>query len=56
VTRQVTNGLADTTTDVTHQAGSAVGGPAGSTIEHTGDQVAQTVRDVGAATAPLLGG
>ena len=55
VTRQVTNGLADTTTNVTHQAGSTVGGPVGSTVTQTGDQVAQTVRDVGAATVPLLG-
>ncbi len=56
VTRQLTNGLADTTTNATHQAGSTVGGPVGSAVEQTGDQVAQTVRDVGAATEPLLGG
>jgi hypothetical protein len=54
-TRQVTDGLADTTSAATHQAGSTVGGPAGGTIQTTGDQVAQTVRDVGDATAPLLG-
>jgi hypothetical protein len=54
-TRQVTDGLADTTSAATHQAGSTVGGPAGGTIQTTGDQVAQTVRDVGDAAAPLLG-
>jgi hypothetical protein len=55
VTRQVTDGLADTTTNVTHQVGSAVGGPVGGAAQTTGDQVAQTVRDVGDATQPLLG-
>jgi hypothetical protein len=56
VTRQVTNGVADTTTNATHQAGSTVGGPVGSAVTQTGDQVAKAVRDVGAATEPLLGG
>jgi hypothetical protein len=55
VARQVTNGLADTTSTVTHHVGSTVGGPTGSAIQATGDQVADTVRDVGDATAPLLG-
>jgi hypothetical protein len=55
VTRQVTNGLADTTTNVTHNVGSTVGGPVGSAVEQTGGQAAQTVRDVGSATEPLLG-
>jgi hypothetical protein len=56
VTRQVTSGLADTTTAVTHQLGSTVGGPVGSAITSTGDTVAQTLDDVGALTQPLLGG
>jgi hypothetical protein len=55
VTRQVTDGLADTTSSTTHQVGSAVGGPAGDAIGATGDQVAETVRDVGTAAQPLLG-
>jgi hypothetical protein len=55
VTRQVTSGLADTTTAVTHQAGSAVGGPVGAAISSTGDTVAQTLDNVGSATQPLLG-
>jgi hypothetical protein len=53
--RPVTDGLADTTSSATHQVGSAVGGPVGDTIQATGDQVAQTVRDVGTAAQPLLG-
>jgi hypothetical protein len=56
VARQVTDGVADTTTSVTHQVGETVGGPVGGAIEATGDQVAQTVHDVGATTQSLLGG
>jgi hypothetical protein len=55
VTRQVTSGLADTTTAVTHQVGSTVGGPVGGAIASTGDTVAQTLDNVGSATQPLLG-
>jgi hypothetical protein len=55
VTRQVTNGLADTTSNVTHQVGSTVGGPVGGAVQQTGDQVAETVREIGDATAPVLG-
>jgi len=40
---------------VTHEVGAAVGGPVGGVVETTGDQVAQTVRDVGSANQPLLG-
>jgi len=56
VTRQVTSSLADTTTTVTHQLGSTVGGPVGSTITSTGDTVAQTLDNVGSIAQPLLGG
>ena len=56
VTRRVTDGVADVTADTTKQVGSTVGGPAGAAIETTGDQVAQTVRDIGAAVQPVLGG
>ena len=56
VARQVTDGVADTTSTTTQQVGSAVGGPAGDAIEATGDQVAQTIRDVGTTVQPLLGG
>jgi hypothetical protein len=56
VTRQVTSGLADTTTTVTHQLGSTVGGPVGAAIASTGDTVAQTLDNVGATAGPLLGG
>jgi len=55
VPRRVTDGVADTTSSATHQVGSAVGGPVGDTIQATGDQVAQTVRDIGTAAQPLLG-
>ena len=55
VTRRLTDGAADTTSAVTHEVGAAVGGPVGGVVETTGDQVAQTVRDVGSATQPLLG-
>lgn len=55
VTRQLTTGLADTTSATTHQVGDALGGPAGAAVQTTGDHVAQTVRDVGDATAPALG-
>jgi hypothetical protein len=54
VTRQVTDGVAVTTADATTQIGSTVGGPAGAAIQSTGEQVAQTVRDVGSAIAPLV--
>jgi hypothetical protein len=56
VTRQVTSGLADTTTAVTHQLGSTVGGPVGSAITSTGDTVAKTLDNVGATAGSLLGG
>ena len=56
VTRQVTSGVADTTTTVTHQLGSTAGGPVGSVITSTGDTVAQTLDNVGSITQPLLGG
>jgi hypothetical protein len=52
----VTDGVADVTADTTKQVGSTVGGPAGAAIETTGDQVAQTVRYIGAAVQPVLGG
>jgi len=51
----VTDGVADTTSAVTHEVGATVGGPVGGAVETTGDKVAQTVRDVGSATQPLLG-
>jgi len=56
VTRQITSGLADTTTAVTHQVGSTAGGPVGGAVQSTGDTVAQTLDDVGSATQSLLGG
>jgi hypothetical protein len=56
VTRQITSGLAGTTTAVTHQVGSTVGGPVGGAVQSTGDTVAQTLDDVGSATQSLLGG
>jgi hypothetical protein len=55
VTRQVTDGVADTTSAATDTVGSTVGGPPGTAIQTTGDQAAQTIRDVGTATQPLLG-
>jgi hypothetical protein len=55
LTRRVTDGVADTTSAATDKVGSTVGGPAGTAIQTTGDQVAQTIRDVGTATQPLLG-
>jgi hypothetical protein len=51
----VTDGVADTTSAVTHEVGATVGGPVGGAVETTGDKVAQTVRDAGSASQPLLG-
>jgi hypothetical protein len=55
VTRQVTDRVADTTSAATDTVGSTVGGPPGTAIQTTGDQAAQTIRDLGTATQPLLG-
>jgi hypothetical protein len=55
VARSVTDTLADTTQTTTHTVATTVGGPVGGAIDTTGDQVAQTVRDVGATTQPPLG-
>jgi hypothetical protein len=56
VTRSVTDSVADATANTTDQVGSAVGGPGGAAIQTTGEQVAQTVRDIGGAVQPVLGG
>ena len=50
VTRQITSGLADTTTAVTHQVGSTVGGPVGGAVQSRRadhDRRHQTLDDVG---------
>ena len=55
VPRNVTDDVADTTQAATHKVAATVGGPVGGTVDTTGGQVAQTVRDVGDAAQPLLG-
>ena len=52
----MTDGVADTTQATTHKVATTVGGPAGGAVQTTGDQVAQTVRDVGSTAQSLLGG
>jgi hypothetical protein len=55
VPRNVTDDVADTTQAATHSVATTFGGPVGGTVDTTGGQVAQTVRDVGDAAQPLLG-